>query len=66
MKNSGTQAQYTAVEQNNQLVIIMNQDDCMNTSSHAELLLVNFLSIENYFKEHSGAQTDSKPFFLHR
>ena len=26
MKNSGTQAQYTAVEQNNQLVLILNSE----------------------------------------
>ena len=36
----------------------------MNAQLHAELLAVNFLSIENYFKEYRGAQTDSKPLFL--
>ena len=40
-------------------------DDCMNAPPRTVLLVLHFLSIENYFKEHSGAQTDSKPFFLH-
>ena len=31
---------------------------------HAELLLLHFSSIKNYFKEHSRTQPDSKPFFL--
>ena len=41
------------------------QDDCMNAHPYAELLVVVFSSIKNDFKEHSGAQTDSKPLFLH-
>lgn len=37
----------------------------MNAHPYAELLVVVFSSIKNDFKEHSGAQTDSKPLFLH-
>ena len=40
-------------------------DDCMNAPTHTIFPVLKFLSIENNFKEHSGAQTDSEPFFLH-
>ena len=40
-------------------------DDCMNAPARTIFLALKFLSIENYFKKHSGAQTDSEPFFLH-
>ena len=57
---------FTSPRPKKQLTACIEHDDCMNAPPHAELLLVNFLSIENYFKEHSGAQADSKLLFLHR
>ena len=48
-----------------QVDFVEKQDDCMNAHPYAELLVVVFSSIKNDFKEHSGAQTDSKPLFLH-
>lgn len=67
-KYSGRQlAQFKYTSANNfcQWLMEKRQDDCMNAHPYAELLVVVFSSIKNDFKEHSGAQTDSKPLFLH-